>query len=88
VEIMLLVTAQLKPSHYRPLPVGVGEVGALRIPRQSAHEGGKIVSPKPRPPLPPWRYPGTHFCYEAKSTPGPHAGQKNKEKKKKKKKSQ
>jgi hypothetical protein len=27
-----------------------------------AHEGGKVVSPTHRPPLPPWRIPGTHFC--------------------------
>jgi len=25
--------------------------------RQCAHEGGKVVSPTHRPPVPPWRYP-------------------------------
>jgi hypothetical protein len=30
--------------------------------RQSAHEGGKIFSPKHRPPLPPGNIPGNHFC--------------------------
>ena len=30
--------------------------------RQSAHEGGKVVSPRHRPPLPPGNIPGTHFC--------------------------
>jgi len=29
---------------------------------QSAHEGGKFVSPVHPPPLPPGNIPGTHFC--------------------------
>lgn len=29
---------------------------------ESAHEGGKIVSPKHWPPLPPREISGTHFC--------------------------
>jgi hypothetical protein len=33
-----------------------------RISRQSAHEGGKVVSPTDRPYLPPVRILGTHFC--------------------------
>ena len=33
-----------------------------QISRQSAHEGGKVVSPTRRPPLPPGNIPGTHFC--------------------------
>ena len=33
-------------------PIGFQEVEAFRISRQSAHEGGKFVSPKHRSPLP------------------------------------
>ena len=35
---------------------------AVRFFRQSAHEGGKVVSPTDRPPLPPGNIPGTHSC--------------------------
>jgi hypothetical protein len=38
------------------------EVEASRISRQSAHEGGKVVSLTHRPPLPPEHIPGIHFC--------------------------
>jgi hypothetical protein len=42
--------------------LGFQEVEAPRISRQSAHEGGKVVSPTHRPSLPPGRIPGTYFC--------------------------
>jgi hypothetical protein len=36
-----------------------------------AHEGGKVVSPKDRQPLPPRKYNRYSFLLEAESTPGP-----------------
>jgi hypothetical protein len=42
-------------------PLGPQEFEAVRISRQSAHEGGKVVSPMHRPPLPPGDIPRTHF---------------------------
>jgi hypothetical protein len=50
-----------------PLQALTGPEGSrrLRLPdflRQSAHEGGRVVSPTHRPPLPPGNIPGTHFC--------------------------
>jgi hypothetical protein len=52
---------------------------ALRVPRgggsqtsrQLAHEGGKVLSPTHRPPLPPRKYSWYSFPFEAESTSGP-----------------
>jgi hypothetical protein len=51
-------------------PLGFQEAETPRISRQSAHKGGKAVSPKHRPPLATRRYPWHSFLLEAESTPG------------------
>ena len=43
-------------------PLELKEVEAPRISRQSAHEGGKAISPTHWPLLPPRDNHGSHFC--------------------------
>jgi len=61
-----------------PLQAWAGPEGSrrFRLPdfRQSAHEGGKVVGPThrlPLPPPPPRKYFRYSFLLEAESTPGP-----------------
>jgi len=58
-----ICSKKVKQPHYRTgESLGVPEGCGSQISRQSAHEGGKVVSGTYRPPLPPRNIPGTHFC--------------------------
>jgi hypothetical protein len=68
-----VVIKKVKKYHFRPwqalsVPGGWGSL----ILRQSAHKGGKIVSPMHRQPLPPGNIPGIHFC-QVLSRPQDHS---------------
>jgi len=61
---------KVKQTHYVPTLRAPGVWGS-QILRKSAHEGGKVVSPTHRPPLPPRKYSWYSFLIEAESNPGP-----------------
>ena len=71
-------SVKVKESGYRPdSSWGFQEVEACKTSRQSAREGGKVVSPTHRPPLPRRKYSWYSFLLEVLSTPGPQCGRKD-----------
>jgi hypothetical protein len=59
-EYREILSAKGKANPLQALRVPGGR--GSQISRQSAHEGGKVVSPTHRLPIPPGNFPGTHFC--------------------------
>ena len=59
---------EAKPCTGLERHLGFQEVETPRISRKTAHESGKVVSPTPRPPLPPppGDTPGIYFCWGAR----------------------
>jgi hypothetical protein len=55
----------------RDRSLGLHKVEVPKTSGQSAHEGGKVVSPTHRQPFPPRGYPWYSFMLEAQSTSGP-----------------
>jgi len=75
------ICIRTKQRQRYPIPglrrlLGIQKVEAPRISRQSTHYGGKVVSPKRRPPSTPLRYPWYLFLLEDELTPGLQCGRK------------
>jgi hypothetical protein len=74
------LTVQVKSCPITGLdsPLGLQEVEAARISRQSAHGGGKVVSPTHRPPLATSRYAWYSFFFRLSRPQGYSAAGKSK----------
>ena len=55
------INGKVKQSRYKPGPEGSTKLRFSDY-MTTAQDGGKVVSPKHRPPLPPGNAPGTRFC--------------------------
>ena len=69
---VIYVKVKVKRFLYRPI---TRPDGSRRLRHSDfetvGHEGGKVVSPKHRPPLPPRKYSWYSLLLRAKSIPGP-----------------
>jgi len=65
-RVVTIVKYISKKGKAIPLQAWTGPEGSRRMRlldfKAMAREGGKVVSPTHRPPLPPRNIPGTHFC--------------------------
>jgi hypothetical protein len=62
--LIYISRVKVQESLYRPRRSQMVSGGwGSQILTQSEHEGGKVVSPTHRPPLPPANISGTHLCW-------------------------